>query len=291
MQDRFMSSSGEVVLATNAFGMGIDKADIRFVLHTQLPRTLEAWTQEVGRAGRDGLPSFCELLYLESDVSIQQNFIKWANPSREYVLGVYETIRGWGERIQTKDLDDLRAELLYKDRHDNRVQISLNWLEVLGVVGGSFEDHDLRIVEELDPAGLPSSVGSEDKHRSDLEGLLEMVGFANDRDTCRRAALASHFGLEALESCGACDACVEAEEWLAGGARPRPVDTAVGEVREAGDEPFQRGDWVEIDGRHLGQVIRVDGEGKRVTLVVEDARDLKRRTIDPGRRRVRRIDP
>ena len=154
-----MKSKDAVVLATNAFGMGVDKADIRFVLHAQMPKTLEAWTQEVGRAGRDGEPSWCEMLYFEEDVAIQQNFVRWANPTLEYLLGVYEALRGWGERLQAKDLDDLRDELLVKNRGDNRVSICLKWLEVLGVTEGSFETHDLRLVRELDPNELPAFLG------------------------------------------------------------------------------------------------------------------------------------
>jgi hypothetical protein len=72
---------------------------------------------------------------------------------------VYETLRGWGERLQTKELDDVRDELLVKNRSDNRVSLCLKWLEVLGVTEGSFETHDLRLVRELDPAELPSAVG------------------------------------------------------------------------------------------------------------------------------------
>ena len=170
MQERFMSSEREVVLATNAFGMGVDKEDIRFVLHAQIPRTLEAWTQEVGRAGRDGEPAWCEMIYFEEDVAIQQNFVRWANPSLEYLVGVYETLRGWGERIQTKDLDDLRDELLVKQRGDNRVSICLKWLEVLGVTAGSFETNDLRLAAELDVDDLPDFVGSDEKLETDLRG-------------------------------------------------------------------------------------------------------------------------
>src|SRR5207237_10929138 len=64
-QERFQGSGDALILATNAFGMGVDKADIRYLLHWQLPGTLEAYYQEVGRAGRDGLGSLCELLYRE----------------------------------------------------------------------------------------------------------------------------------------------------------------------------------------------------------------------------------
>jgi ATP-dependent DNA helicase RecQ len=290
MQERFMGSDRDVVLATNAFGMGVDKANIRFVLHAQIPRTLEAWAQEVGRAGRDGEPAWCELLYFQEDIAIQQNFINWANPTLEYLVGVYETLRGWGERIQTRDLDDLRKELLAKERRDNRVSISLKWLEVLGVTEGSFEKHDLAVVRELDPNELPDFVGTDEKKKSDLGGLLEMVRFANESDVCRRAQLAQHFVLEEpSEPCGTCDVCADGEEWRAERFSARPQSES-GIDERADEAGFQRGDWVRVDGRHMGQVLRVDGEGKRQRLLVESASDFKRRKVNPGRQRVEKID-
>ena len=302
MQERFMGSDDAVVLATNAFGMGVDKADIRFVLHAQVPRTLEAWTQEVGRAGRDGEPSWCELVYFEEDVAIQQNFVDWANPTLEYLVGVYETLAGWGERLQAKDLDDLRDELLIKNRADNRVSICLKWLEVLGVTRGSFETRDLALARELDPAELPAFLGTGEKRQDDLMALLGMVRFAGDGLTCRRVQLARHFDLAEPETpCGACDACTEAAAWMGAHMRPRPA----GERPEPADEPperesgrdteegddreFQRGDWVRV-GRHLGQVVRVEGEGGRLRLIVESASDLRQRKVDPRRQRVRRLE-
>lgn len=287
MQARFLASERDVVLATNAFGMGVDKEDIRFVLHAQVPRTLEAWTQEVGRAGRDGKPAWCELLYFEEDLAIQQGFIEWANPSRDYMLGVYETLRGWGERIATKDLDDLRDELLIKNRADNRVSICLKWLEVLQVTTGSFETHDLALARELDPAELPEFVGSPEKRRADLEGLLAMARFAGGSEECRRATIARHFGLEEPGApCGACDVCTPELAWRAAHCESRASAPALAERMEH----WQRGDWVRINRRHLGQVVKVEGEGKRVRLVVESATDMQRRTIDPRRDRVERVE-
>ncbi len=289
-QERFMESSDAIVLATNAFGMGVDKADIRFVIHYQVPRTLEAWTQEVGRAGRDGAPSWCELLYFEEDLAIQQNFVGWANPSREYVLGVYETLRGWGERVQARDLDDLRQELLVKERRDNRVGISLKWLEVLGVTEGSFETHDLRLVRELDPAELPESVGSEAKNEGDLLALLGMAQFAREEQEPRRALLARHFDLAEEGLAFGCDNTEDGDLWRQTHGGSRQLAARGTAEERPGEEAFHRGDWVRVDGRHLGLVLRVEGAGGRVKLVVEDAKDLRRRTVGPRRRRVERLE-
>ncbi len=288
-QRRFMESRDGIVLATNAFGMGVDKADIRFVIHYQVPRTLEAWAQEVGRAGRDGGPAWCELLYFEEDLAIQQNFIQWANPSLEYLLGVYEVLRGWGERIATRDLDDLRAELLVKERRDNRVVICLKWLEVLGVTEGSFETHDLRLTRELDPAELPPSVGSQEKLEHDLSALLGVVRFAREETTPRRVLLARHFDLPEEGLAFGCDNSEDPCAWRSAHLAPRAPLSPAPPRLEADDTPFQRGDWVRIDGRHLGQVVRVEGRGGRIKLLIESAGDLRRRQVDPRRRRVERL--
>jgi ATP-dependent DNA helicase RecQ len=74
VQDWFMNSSDAIVVATIAFGMGIDKADIRYVYHYNLPKSIENYSQEIGRAGRDGSESICEILACGSDVTVLENF-------------------------------------------------------------------------------------------------------------------------------------------------------------------------------------------------------------------------
>lgn len=90
VQDQFLQGEARVVVATNAFGMGINKKDIRFVIHHDLPGTIEAYYQEAGRAGRDGLPSFCLLFYNQQDRYLREFFIKGDNPDPKIILEVYD---------------------------------------------------------------------------------------------------------------------------------------------------------------------------------------------------------
>ena len=87
-QDDFLQNNIDVLIATNAFGMGVNKPDIRFVAHYSIPGTIEAYYQETGRAGRDGKTSFCLLQYMEQDVKIQQFFIDSKNPPLELLRNV-----------------------------------------------------------------------------------------------------------------------------------------------------------------------------------------------------------
>lgn len=90
VQEKFMKGEAQVVVATNAFGLGINKKDIRFVIHHDLPGTIEAYYQEAGRAGRDGKPSFCILFYHQQDRYLREFFIKGDNPDPAMVVEIYD---------------------------------------------------------------------------------------------------------------------------------------------------------------------------------------------------------
>lgn len=130
IQDEFMASGNMVVVATIAFGMGIDKSDIRAVYHYNLPKGLESYMQEIGRAGRDGEAAHCELFGSASDVITLENFSYGDTPTREAIQGVVDEVLGCGDEIELS-LYDL------SNRHDMRdlvVRTLMTYLEIEGVL-------------------------------------------------------------------------------------------------------------------------------------------------------------
>ena len=110
-QDRFMQGQVPVVVATNAFGMGVDKADVRTIIHYDLPGTVEAYYQEIGRAGRDGNRSRVILLYKEEDRRTQEFFINLSHPPAAWVHAVYDALLARGENPVFATLTELASHI------------------------------------------------------------------------------------------------------------------------------------------------------------------------------------
>lgn len=203
IQNKFMRQEGQLVLATNAFGMGIDKENIRYVIHTQIPASLEAYYQEIGRAGRDDLPAVCSLLYDQQDLNIQLEFIKWNNPSAGFYDRLYRLLVSDAERINGEGIEFLREQLTFKNKFDFRLETALGILDRYGVIEGDIELKNLQIISDL-PEELQKQDLLDKKLKNEQQKLYQMVQYTKE-EKCRKAFIHQYFGLEYKEECGACD--------------------------------------------------------------------------------------
>lgn len=201
--ERFIEATPEdnlLLCATNAFGMGVDKPDLRFIVHAQIPGSIEAYHQEVGRAGRDGEPSVCELLYAQQDLAIQQEFIRWQNPSADLMMQAMSAIEA---RFvdDVFDSDDLRVMVIGKGHAHGMgggimdyVLIRLAELGAIEPVSIMGEDggRRYRYIRTLDDDEVDASQ-IEEKSKRDLMRLLDVVKMTKSPSI--PAYVSDYFGL------------------------------------------------------------------------------------------------
>ncbi len=193
IQNQFMQGRCQLVLATNAFGMGIDKEDIRFVLHAELPGSMEAYYQEIGRAGRDGRASRCTLLYDERDLMTQMEFIEWKNPTAEFYERVYDLLVHDNERVQAFGQEWLNQQLQCRSRHDHRLDTVLAMFDRHGVVRGPQPPKCFQVQGPL-PGELATPAALQAKQLRDQRKLHALVEYANCEGN-RKEFIHHYFGI------------------------------------------------------------------------------------------------
>ncbi|HVA29466.1 MAG TPA: helicase-related protein, partial [Candidatus Baltobacteraceae bacterium] len=208
----FMDESIRAVVATNAFGLGIDKPNIRFVVHYDLPGSLEAYTQEAGRAGRDGNRSRCILIYRMSDTRVQNYFLTGKYPDIEEVQRVFGTIEVFGDQAGGVSMTDLR-KILQLPLTKLKVIIALlrksGYIETIAKSAYGLTEA-VRKHREL----VLSLANYETKKSYDQSKLAMMLQYA-ENTSCRRRFILNYFGEDfETANCGMCDNCRRVAEPL-----------------------------------------------------------------------------
>ncbi|MFN9821605.1 MAG: RecQ family ATP-dependent DNA helicase [Akkermansiaceae bacterium] len=213
-QEIFISKKVDIAVATNAFGMGIDRGDVRFVIHYEIPGSVEAYYQEAGRAGRDGEAAVCELLFNYADTRTQEFFIDGANPSPvtvrqiyQYLLndadGTHEGLRTLEDIADHADVKNSMAVgsalgILVRGRFIERFDVKGKRMRGTRLLQPNLLTRDLDLDEEA----------MEKKDARDREKLRAMVEMCYAR-TCRQQWILNYFGEENAGTCGNCDVCRE----------------------------------------------------------------------------------
>lgn len=169
-QDWFMSTDNAIIVATIAFGMGIDKADIRYVYHFNLPRSLENYSQEIGRAGRDGETSICEMLYCAADLSTLENFIFGDTPERDSVAALVDAMLNSGDEIAV-------SQYMLANRIDMRLLVMKTLITYLELDGWIEETTPIYSQYQFNPLQTSEQILSnfDDERREFLLAVFRQV--------------------------------------------------------------------------------------------------------------------
>jgi ATP-dependent DNA helicase RecQ len=229
VQQAFMDDELDVVVATTAFGMGIDKPDVRFVVHAEPADSIDSYYQEIGRAGRDGRPATAVLVYRQEDLGLRRFFAAGAPAEEELQQVAALVTAGIEAGLDGVDVRELREETglaatpLVRD---------LNLLEQAGAVVLD-EEGAASPAPHAPSAGEAAAAARElaEQHQRVDESRVEMMRGYADTTGCRRQYLLGYFGEELPEPCGNCDNCsagtAQQNQTTPAQEHPFPVDSAV----------------------------------------------------------------
>ena len=237
-QERFMDDGIDVVVATTAFGMGVDKPNVRWVVHAEISASLDAYYQEIGRAGRDGEPAEAVLFYRAEDLGLRRFFAGGGQVDVAEIGTVLQAVTEAGAPLEPAALEAATA------LSQTKLAVALSRLEEAGAVALR---PDGAVAQADDPpasqAAIAAAAAAEEKRRSFDRSRVEMARAYAETDTCRRGFVLSYFGEPFEPPCGNCDNCLAGRAEAA--AAPADVPFAVGARvahREWGEGVVQRYD-------------------------------------------------
>ena len=212
-QNAFIDRSSDIAVATNAFGMGIDRPDVRFVAHFDVPGSIEAYYQEAGRAGRDGESSDCELYFNYADTRTQEFFIDGNNPGYGTILDIYAALRQLAS--ENHEVQLTIREIAEQVGLNNTMQAgsALTHLSRAGYIERfDIPGKRLRGTRILQPDAGPEDLiidhaALAEKERRDRDRLESMIEFCYEDRDCRQAWILQYFGEAEASNCRSCDNC------------------------------------------------------------------------------------
>jgi len=194
-----------IMVATSAFGMGIDKANIRYIVHYQAPGSLEQYVQEIGRAGRDGRPADCILLFDAADLDIQERLQALSRPTVRHLARLESALSAWVSEHRTPTA----AALAYTAGVPLRIgEVLLSDLEQAGLIRRDQEGRVIVVVPfKVFRAGARDLLAKIKTFRYEGERRLRVVADYAQSEECRSVFLRRYFGEENPPRCGTCDCC------------------------------------------------------------------------------------